>query len=94
MSTATAKQTTQTQKTKDFIHELRVKPQDQLRVFLGRFEIAEKFKGFAIEVRPSTIPENAVVTRVTRVDGEFGTKFFLDIANKGVRSVKARVHQV
>ncbi len=78
----------------DFIHELKVKPQDHLRVFLGGFDIAKKFKGFAIEVRPKTTPDNAVYTRITKLETDLNTKFFLDITNKGVRSVTARVQQV
>ena len=73
------------------VHELRVKPHDHLKVFLGRFELSEKVKGFIIEVRPSTVPEQAIMTKITRSDFESNRKFFLDISNRGHRAISARI---
>lgn len=73
------------------VHELRVKPHDHLKVFLGRFELSDKIKGFVIEVRPSTVPEQAITTKISRSDFESNRKFFLDISNKGHRAITARI---
>ncbi len=76
------------------IHELRVKPHDQFKVFLGRFELSEKIKGFVIEVRPSTVPAQAVIAKITRSDFDSNTKFFLSISNKGQRAISARIRLI
>ncbi len=81
-------------KNSDFLHELRVKPSDKLRVFLGRFEFDQAVKGFVIEIRPSTVPEHLVSTTITRSDFESNRKFFLDISNKAGRAVTARVRLI
>lgn len=88
-----AKATTKSKKseTEHLVHELRVKPQDHLKVFLGRFELCEKIKGFVIEVRPSTVPEQAIVTKITRSQFDSNNKFFLDISNRGHRAITARI---
>lgn len=77
--------------TNRLLQELRVKPHDHLRVFLGRFEFTEKIKGFVIEVRPSTVPEQAIIAKITRSDFESNQKFFLDISNRGHRAISARI---
>lgn len=90
------KATTKSKKsdTNRLVQELRVKPKDHLRVFLGRFDLSEKVKGFIIEVRPSTVPEQAVIAKITRSDFESNTKFFLDISNRGHRAISARIKLV
>lgn len=94
MTTATLAPIRSENFTKQFIHELRVKPDDALRVFLGRFELAENLKGFIIEVSPSTVPQDAVKATITRMDAEGSSKFFLDIVNRGGRSIRARIRQM
>ncbi len=94
MSTATLSRSAQSTFTEDFLHELRVKSQDHLKIFLGRYDDPETPRGFVIEVRPSTVPQNLVSARITRLDDASNTKFFLDIVNRSGRSIRARIRHI
>ena len=78
----------------DFVHVQKVKPSDSMKVFIGRFDMTKAFKGFGVEFRPSTAPENSVIAHISRIGEGVNAKFFLEIANNGHRSVTARVHQL
>ena len=73
------------------ICRLRVKPHDQLRVLLGRFEFGAKLKGFVVELSPDPEPVYAVEANVQRVNFEDNHKYFLNIANKSEKLIIARV---
>ena len=78
----------------DPICRLRVKPNDNLRVLLGRFELGAKLKGFVVELSPDPEPLHAVDSRIERVSFDDNQKFFLDITNNSERLIIARVRPI
>lgn len=91
MSAATIERPVRIKSKPEFIHEIRIKSLDRLHVFLGRYDVGASPKGFIIEITPSTVSNQSVRAHITRLDSEYGTKFFLDVANNASRSVKLRI---
>jgi len=71
--------------------KLRVKPQEKEKVFLGGFD---NLRGFIVELSPKTVCTDSIITRISKLETERNSKFFLDITNNSTRGVVARVRQL
>lgn len=76
------------------IEKVDVKPREQRRVALGSFSKDKPAKGFSIEVKPDSVPEDSVVTHVAALGTPEEYRLVMHIANYGTKTVSAEVRQL
>lgn len=77
------------------IGEIEVRSGEQLHMSLGTYTEEERLKGFTTELTPDPEDDDAIVTRVARVEKENGKyELVLHIANYGNKTISAEIKRL